>query len=395
MTELRDIQVLLFVINLFLVGIVTVFISILPVITRKSLLFGVRVPEAAGQSPEALQLKRGYVVAMLVGGAAMAAMLVAQYLALPDYTLLATLYFFLPLLALQYGLFIPRWKAARTLKAEKGWVIPASATAETRSAVERQKLLAFPKVWYVVCLGLVLAMSVLSLMRYPALPEQIATRFDMQMQPSAWIDKTLLSVLMMPLTALGLVLVMAGSNITVYRMKLQVDAENPALSYAQHRRYRRMMSHGLGVVTVAITLFMMFTQLMILELLVLKSGGLMIGFTIGLVVICCVPFLYIMLKAGQGGNKLRIPPEEMAEHPGQPQAPVRAAHPERGDDGHWKLGLFYYNKNDPAILVEDRFGTNGGLNFARPAAQVAAVVLAVVVVVIYVGVTVFFFRSIP
>jgi uncharacterized membrane protein len=79
----------------------------------------------------------------------------------------------------------------------------------------------------------------------------------------------------------------------------------------------------------------------------------------------------------------------------QAQAPIRAVHPERGDDRYWKLGLFYYNPNDPAILVEDRFGANGGLNYARPAAKLAAAALAVLIVVMYAVVTVVFFRSLP
>ena len=395
MNDLRDMATPLFIINLLLVAVIMYFVSILPIITRKSLLFGVRVPDAAGQSPEALRLKRGYVATVLAGGVVMAALLVVQYLAFPDYTLLATLYFFIPLIALQYGAFIPRWKRALALKAEKGWAIPAPATAETRTAVEREKLLSFPKSWYLVSLALILAVGVLSLARYPLLPERIATHWNAQMQPDAWGDKNLLTVLMMPLVSLLMVLVMAASNIAVYRMKLQVDAENPALSYAQHRRYRRMMSHGLGVVTAAFVVFMSFMQLMTLELLHMEGSGFMIGVTVGLIAIACAPFMYIYVKAGQGGNKLRIPPEEVAAQLNQPQGPVRAVHPERGDDRYWKLGLFYYNKNDPTILVEDRFGTNGGLNYARPVAQLATGALAVFLVVTYVIITVVFLRSVP
>jgi len=394
MTDLRASALPLFIVNLFLVAVIMFCSSILPIITRKSLLFGVRVPEAAGQSPEALRLKRGYIVTMLAGGAVMAALLAAQYAAFPDYTLLATMYFFIPLIALQYAAFVPRWKRALALKAEKGWTIPASASADTRSAVEREKLLSFPKAWYIASLVLILAVGILSLARYPSLPERIATHWNIQMQPDAWADKNLLTVLAMPLLTLALVLVMAASNIAVYRMKLQVDAENPALSYAQHRRYRRMMSHGLGMVTAATTVFILLMQLMTLELIRLESG-LMMGITAGLLVIACAPFMYIYIKAGQGGNKLRIEPEELAAGLHQPQSPVRAVHPERGDDRYWKLGLFYYNKNDPAILVEDRFGTNAGVNYARPAAQVAAGVLAVFLAVTYVVITVLFFRSLP
>jgi uncharacterized membrane protein len=35
------------------------------------------------------------------------------------------------------------------------------------------------------------------------------------------------------------------------------------------------------------------------------------------------------------------------------------------DDKYWKLGLIYFNKEDPAVFVEKRFGTGWVLNLAR------------------------------
>ena len=35
-------------------------------------------------------------------------------------------------------------------------------------------------------------------------------------------------------------------------------------------------------------------------------------------------------------------------------------------DSYWKGGLFYFNKNDPSIFVEKRFGIGWTLNFANP-----------------------------
>ncbi len=34
-------------------------------------------------------------------------------------------------------------------------------------------------------------------------------------------------------------------------------------------------------------------------------------------------------------------------------------------DAHWKMGIFYYNPDDPALLVEKRFGIGYTMNFAR------------------------------
>lgn len=47
-------------------------------------------------------------------------------------------------------------------------------------------------------------------------------------------------------------------------------------------------------------------------------------------------------------------------------------------DEHWKLGMFYYNPDDPALLVEKRLGIGYTFNFAR---GLAWVILALLIVV--------------
>ncbi|MGH8288642.1 MAG: DUF5808 domain-containing protein [Steroidobacteraceae bacterium] len=39
---------------------------------------------------------------------------------------------------------------------------------------------------------------------------------------------------------------------------------------------------------------------------------------------------------------------------------------DRTDDRYWFLGVFHFNRNDPAALIEKRFGIGYTLNFARP-----------------------------
>jgi uncharacterized membrane protein len=39
----------------------------------------------------------------------------------------------------------------------------------------------------------------------------------------------------------------------------------------------------------------------------------------------------------------------------------------KGKNEHWVAGIFYYNRQDPTLWVEKRFGLGWTLNFARPA----------------------------
>jgi Family of unknown function (DUF5808) len=44
-------------------------------------------------------------------------------------------------------------------------------------------------------------------------------------------------------------------------------------------------------------------------------------------------------------------------------------------DRYWKMGIFYFNREDSAVLVEKRFGLGYTLNFARPAAWVIVLLI--------------------
>jgi len=63
------------------------------------------------------------------------------------------------------------------------------------------------------------------------------------------------------------------------------------------------------------------------------------------------------------------------------RTPAQVGGPLNRDDDHfWKLGMIYINHDDPALLVNKRFGIGRTLNFGNPIAWVIALVVAVIVV---------------
>ena len=55
---------------------------------------------------------------------------------------------------------------------------------------------------------------------------------------------------------------------------------------------------------------------------------------------------------------------------GQFARPGKPAQGDRSPDACWKLGLVYFNPDDPALWVEKRFGVGYTVNFARPSAWI-------------------------
>jgi len=65
-----------------------------------------------------------------------------------------------------------------------------------------------------------------------------------------------------------------------------------------------------------------------------------------------------LARLGQGGSRLATPQRSSTAS----SVPVG----DRTPDRYWKLGVFYFNPDDSAIVVEKRFGLGYSLNFARP-----------------------------
>lgn len=99
-----------------------------------------------------------------------------------------------------------------------------------------------------------------------------------------------------------------------------------------------------------------------------------------LVVVGLVAVLFfILIRTGQGGANLaraETKPGIVEQQPVGDQTPDRC----------WRAGMFYVNPNDPAVLVEKRFGIGYTLNFGRPAAWLLmAFILAVVILPLVIG----------
>jgi len=97
-----------------------------------------------------------------------------------------------------------------------------------------------------------------------------------------------------------------------------------------------------------------------------------------------IPPVWLSVKAGQAGSRLKPVLSSQEEKEMKAFSTLSFGRAiDRGDDSFWKLGLFYYNKDDPSLFVEDRFGSNGGINLAKASGKIIVAVLAVFVLAAY------------
>lgn len=382
---MKELNLICFFINVVIALSIAVFLPLIPSLTRKSYLFGVKVPTEAYESSDAKDMKKRYRFTCYAGSICLLALIALQYIFLPNKTVLASLYFPLLFMGVQMTAFIPNWKKTLQLKAQRGWAVSASVFAETKSSHTRGNLSELPWIWYILSFLCIAASFVIALVQYPTLPERIPTHFDMHMQPDIWADKSIFTILTMPLINLFTLLIFLLTAVMIVRARLQVDPQSPALSFAQHRLYRKRVGHSIGFLALSMTVMLA----LIGFLTIWANTSFPFWLMIVLLLVPIIPAAVVPVASGQGGCRIR--PKSIPDETAKPAGSLPPKHglPDRSDDKFWRLGMFYYNPSDPGYFIEDRFGGNMGFNYARLPVKISVSLLLLALAVTYVWLTVF------
>lgn len=193
---------------------------------------------------------------------------------------------------------------------------------------------------------------------YDQLPERWPMHVKSNGEGSAWIQRSLTTVMIPPLLALALGGWVGAYAYLVARAKVAVRVEESGVSLRAQERFRTLQTWfycGLSLLT---------TAGLSVGSLRMIAGGLghperwqytlpVLGAVI--LVYAVAGFAYMGLRVGQGGAKL----EGAAA-----QAPLANG---LADNRKWRLGA-YVNPDDPSLFVEDRFGLGYGPNWGNPKA---------------------------
>lgn len=327
-----------------LVAIVAIFV-VMPRIARRGLLFGVYVGEDGASSDAARTLKKWWYLGMAVTCVASAAAFVAAGNALG-----APGAFGISSLALMAGAVatyvrVHTW--ARRLAVEPTVEEPdVPETAAGHGSVFPLVTLAF-----VVVACAVAAIHVGS--AYPSLPEQIPVHFDASGTPDRWTEKSPV-VIFLPV-ALALVLggFMPLFGHLVIHAKRSVRGPDPRKSAAAQNRFRTATGRFLCALTYPVTGMMLWIAIGQVRVAQGRSESLgtgVLGLGLLTAVIAFGGVIYLLARYGQGGARL--------EGGGELTDGL-------ADNRFWKWGVFYINPDDPAIMVEKRFGLGYTINFGN------------------------------
>ncbi|GAA1975490.1 DUF1648 domain-containing protein [Catenulispora subtropica] len=324
-----------------------------PLMTPRTVQFGVRIPAERAGDPAVAGARRGYrlgIVAVTV-----VAVLAAQFVATGTVARLSGVAIEV---AGTFAVYLVARAHVAAAKHEGRWFEGLKQVAVADTAL-RTRPDRFPWEWGLPAAVIVVATVVFGTIRYPHMPDRLVTHYDFSGHPTSFTDKTFVSAfapvgVQIAISALIVVL----TRVTV-RGKATLDVQDPQAA-ARHRRFVAVMARCLLLFAAAISLTLALAALTMWD--VIGSTGWSLALLVAPVALATIGLVAVFVRVGQGGSRLHL---DETEHAG---AAAPSGTVNRDDDSLWKAGVFYFNRDDPAVWIQKRFGVGWTVNWARPAA---------------------------
>lgn len=326
-----------------------------PWIVRGTECFAVTIPASAARDPRLMALKRRYTLMVLAfTGALTAASLACTAAGMWETAgFVVTTAGMLALCVVPFLLMLVFRRRVLAIKEAEGW----HAERQVRVAALGERDLPRPLSLIWECLHLPIAgfSAALALALLPDMPERVPIHFDAAGVANGWVDKGPAVVLLPAGLILFMGACMAFSHAAIAASKRGGSPDAPAASvysYALYARAQSIVLVALGLVlNVAFSLLPLnmagIVPIDVFTLLVMAS-----------VLVAVAGYAWIYVVYGQDGCRAA---SRLLKGGGSEGMLV-------DDDRYWKLGVFYANRDDPAIFVPKRFGVGWSLNWARPVA---------------------------
>jgi uncharacterized membrane protein len=344
---------------LFPIFIVTIFI---PYWTRKTESFGVTIPEEVFETDQLKKMRKQYVLYSTIASVITAILffVIGSLHNIDDNTF--AIYFSMLIvfyLIVHFVIYYYFHRMMKRLKQEKKWDQQKVQQVFIDTTFRKQRL-THSNLWFGIAFLIAFATIAVTFMFYDRIPNQFPTQYNFSGEVTNWATKTTRSVLALPIMQLYLILLFMFLNTMIAKAKQQIHAERPKESMEQNLIFRRRWSMYLIGTGVGISFILTLTQFTI----IFSVNPRLLAYLSPIFVFILVTWAIILsITTGQGGSRVKISKGASGEIIN------------RDDDKHWKLGVFYFNPNDPAIFLEKRFGIGWTINFARPLAWTIFILL--------------------
>lgn len=310
----------------------------------------VRVPQAHANDPVVLAAIRRFRWGLVLAWVLTAALTVT--LALSAQAALAA---FIPVLLYTILSILALVLSRRTIiraKREGDWFegVPVRVSAQITEPAYHHP----PVIWPALAAIVLAIATAVDVALYPTLPDPIPVHFNVAGQPDNWAAKSVWSVFGLLMVGAGVVVLLTVLSIVAARYAARTQSDDNAEQAALRTRVQR----GLLTSLLSELAFVLALGISAIELAQRVLPG--VAWATGAGAIGLVVLIMVVIIGNVARARVQLQPAN-ARDPRNPRPDAI------DDDRHWKGGLFYVNRDDPALVVSRRFGLGWTLNLGHPA----------------------------
>ena len=356
------------VMEMLLVATIGIILSIIPYVTEKSIIFGVRTPAEFRSTAPVRKAQRIYLIAVLLitvlSEVLIFTIIYRYYLLLAIYPLIIVLGAFL--------VYLPEHYTIAKRKRDERWVEQANQTVTAQFVTAETAQ--FPWVYAVPGLLVLIALFAIGILYYPSIPSMFPTHFGFNGVPNQYSAKSIGSVFLVGFISIAttaLILIIANA---ISRTSFRVDnSSRQSMERGEIFRYR--MTAMLLIIPVFINTTLLLSSLQIWG--IFKPGNYLLPLVLAPVFAMLILIVVVSYLTGQLGSNI--------QKPGNPAASDDTAgikqESMKDDDLYWRGGVVYINSKDARWLVPKRFGVGYTLNFGHPG-TIALIILPFVIILV-------------
>jgi len=325
----------------------------LPFLVKRTVIFGITIPEKYVKHERLTNYKKTYALMVsLLSFIVLSGYVIWVVLITPaaeETVLIGTVIQF-SILLFSLSLYFYFHGKTLQLKRENNWVENLKQVKVTDLTIRSQDEM-LP--WYVYLLPIFMTVGLLSytILQYDLLPKQIPTHWGINGEADAFTVKTPMSAISMPLTLFVMQLMFFGIHLATKKSAIKLSATTTNASRMRQLTLRKYSSWLMLLVSFILTVMFSFFQLQTIHP-DLFSGSAVAASPIIFLVVVLASTIAFAVKVGRADKlDIDISAGQITDY---------------DEDSHWIGGLFYFNRNDPSIFVEKRFGVGWTLNFANP-----------------------------
>lgn len=346
---------------LFSTLVITIAFIYAPTMTSPAAPLGVRVPTRFSQSPPVRDALRRYRRWVLYGGI-LSALLALIAAGVPLVAAASPLL----LIAFAFYAYAICRRDLITAKQREGWFegIETAVSGRISSQAAIQGIdVPVPTIPWLAIIGslaLIAAGVITVATRWAEVPDVIATHWGPRMQPDAWADKSIGAAFLPSFIGLGLVALLFFIGWTFKSSTVHQRTDRSIAGQLRAQALLAASTTGIGYLFLIISAGLAVTQICsVLPAyqdymwlgLAITAGGALVG------------VLLLLINQLRAQTAMDAQLRKAGLHEQDAESP--------DNDKYYKWGMFYYNPNDPAVLVDKRFGTGIAFNYARWQAQAA------------------------